>query len=160
MGMNDLLAEAMVEEYEEKGKKISFELARLVVQAETCDGSVKLMMHIPELSAEKIAAFLGVSLRFVEISMAQHGRVKKRKPESEVIVWEQIWEMRKRDDSESYWSKDRVERREKEFSIRISEQIEAVKIFLANPDYSVHKIADLVGISVSSVELIKGAHRI
>ena len=105
MGMNDFLAEAMVEEYEEKGKKISFELARLVVQAETCDSIVKLMMHTREFSAEKIAALLGVSLRFVEISMARHGRVKKRKPESEVTVWEQIWEMRKRDDSASYGAK-------------------------------------------------------
>lgn len=160
MGMDDLLAEAMVEEYEEKGKKISFELARLVVQAETNDSIVRSMMHAPEFSAEKIAAFLEVSLRFVQISVARYGSVKKGEPDGGAILWEQILEMKKRDDPKSDWSKDRQERWGKDFSIRISEQIEIVKVFLANPDYSVHKISDLVGISVSSVEKIKGIHRI
>jgi hypothetical protein len=52
--MFDLLAEAMVEEYEEEGKKISFELARLVVEAESNDGIIKLMLHDPKFSVENI----------------------------------------------------------------------------------------------------------
>jgi hypothetical protein len=155
MGMFDLLAEAMVEEYEEKGKKLSFELARLIVQVETNDGLIKVMLHDPEYSMESMAAFLDVSVRFVEISIARYKRRKKEELESDVTVWEQVFEMRKRDDPKSDWTQERQERSEKDFSIRISEQIEAVKIFLASPDYPVEKIAELVGISVSSIELIK-----
>ena len=62
MGMVDLLAESMVDEYEKKGKKLSFELARLVVQAETCDGIIKVMLHDPGYSVENIATFLSVSI--------------------------------------------------------------------------------------------------
>ena len=47
------LAEMMVKEYEQKGKRLSFELARLTVQAKTCDGMVRAMMRDPEMSAEK-----------------------------------------------------------------------------------------------------------
>lgn len=155
MGMFDLLAEAMVEEYEEEGKKISFELARLFVQAETNDGIIRVMLHDPNYTAENIAAFLGVSIRFVEISMTRYKCRKKEEPEKDVTVWEQVFEMRKQDDPKSDWVKDRQERREREFSLRISEQIEAIKIFLADPDYPLEKIAELVEVSVSSIELIK-----
>jgi hypothetical protein len=41
MDIVDQLAEMMVKEYEQKGKGLSFELARLTVQAKTCDGMVR-----------------------------------------------------------------------------------------------------------------------
>jgi hypothetical protein len=84
-----------------------------------------------------MATSLGISIRFVEISMARYKRKKEEEPEKDVTVWEQVFEMWKQGDPESDWTKDRQERREKEFSLSISEQIEAIKIFLANPEYPV-----------------------
>jgi hypothetical protein len=75
-------------EYEEESKKISFELARLVVQAESNDAIIKLMLRDPKFSVENIAAFLGVSVRFVEISIDWYMRRKKEEPESDVTIWE------------------------------------------------------------------------
>ena len=80
MDIVDQLAEMMVKEYEQKGKRLSFELARLTVQAKTCDGMVRAMLRDPEMSAEKMADFLNVSAWFVKVSISRYERGKRVDP--------------------------------------------------------------------------------
>jgi predicted XRE-type DNA-binding protein len=66
---------------------------------------------------------------------------------------EQIAKLRTKDSRKA--GKGHQEDVAKALRVRTKEQMEAVNIFLANTDYSDHKIADLVGVTVSFVEKVK-----
>jgi hypothetical protein len=155
MDIVDQLAEMKVKEYEQKGKELSFELARLTVQAETCDFAFMAIMDDPKMSVEKIADSLNLSVRFVKASISRHKSGRKAAPELGTVACEQILEMRKRGDPKRKWSDERREYYKKDSSLRISEQMKIAEIFVMGTNYSVDRIARLVGLPVSSVEEIK-----
>lgn len=104
----------------------------------------------------KMADFLNVSVRFVKVCISRYKSGKTADPEPDAVAWEQILEMRKRLDPQSKWGDERREYYEKDLSLRISEQIKIAEVFLTDTNYSVNKIARLIGLSVTSVEKLKG----
>jgi len=155
MDIVDQLAEMRVKEYEQRDKRLSFELARLTVQTETCDGMVWTLMHDPEMSAEKMADFLNVPVWFVETSIARYKNGKNVDSEPPSAAWGQILEMRKRDDPKSRWSDERRAYYEKDSTLRIWEQLKIAETFLTDTNHSTNRIADLTGLRVSDVEKLK-----
>jgi hypothetical protein len=151
MGINDYLAEELVGEFAEGGKKISFELARLTVMVRTYDGLIRDFLIVNnKMLAEEISGMMGVSVRFAEITMARYGYGKMK--EHPADLQEQIAEMRAMDARENEGKEIDLVRYVVEKVLRCEEQINAVDVFLTNTDYSIDKIADLVGVSVSFVE--------
>ncbi len=151
MGINDYLAEELVVELAESGKKMSFELARLMVMVRTYDGLTRDFLRVNnKMLAEEISGMLGVSVRFVEITMARYGYGEMK--EHPAGFQEQIAEMRAMEAVEGGGKKIDLVRYVAERVLRCEEQINAVDIFLTNTDYSIDKIAELVGVSVSFVE--------
>jgi hypothetical protein len=75
MGIVEQLAQIRVEEFAQEGIEISLDFARLIVKLETYDSIIRLfLLSDPEISVEKIASFLGVSVRFVKISIERYNR--------------------------------------------------------------------------------------
>jgi len=156
MNILEMLADERVREYYKKGKVVSFELARLAVQAETFDRTIGLLVLPPEnYPIEDLADLLRVSVRFVEISFARYTFRKGNDVDSDVELWEQIMEMRKEDDPESEWSEERLEHYKKEISLRLSEMTKLAKMFLAKTNYTDKRIADLVGLSGTFIHRLR-----
>lgn len=154
MGINEYLTEELIAEYAAEGKKISYELAWLVVMGRMYDGFARDCRKVyPTMSAETIAAKLDVSVRFVEVTLARYGMSEMEEPPSG--FWEQIAEMRK------IWAliggDQQVDFRRyiEEEDMRIREKIGAVDVFLIYTDFSDDKIAEVVDVSVCFVEEIK-----
>jgi hypothetical protein len=69
-------ARLKVEEYARKGEKMCFDDAKLLVRWEMYDSAIRVLIDDTEMTAEKIASCLGVSVRFVQISINRYAQEK------------------------------------------------------------------------------------
>ena len=151
MGIDHELAKAKLEEFAERGKRITYKLAWYITKAESLDSLIWLMLKA-EWSKEEIIAFWDISDRFFEISMKRHSG--EGPDEGKAGVLEQIAEVRAKKFKDPDLGKNK-ELFEKDSDLRLKEKLTAVEIFLEETQYSPERIAELVGVSVSFVKNIR-----
>ena len=149
MGIQDQLAKIKVEEFAERGKRISFKLAWYIAEAQTKDELVWLLTK-GNWARKDITSFLGISERFLEISLKRLN--DEEEGTGKVGILEQIAEVRAKELKDAIMMQDK-ELFEKEWYLRNEEKLTSVKVFLQETDYSDERIAELVGVSVSMVKM-------
>jgi len=149
MGIQDQLAEIKVKEFAARGKCLSFKLAWYIAEAETKDGLIDIMMR-GKWAREEITGLLGISDRFLELSLKRHNGQEDGKGGAGLL--EQLAEVRAKELKAPTMKQDK-ELFEKEWYLRYEEKVIAVKVFLEETDYSNEQIAELVGVTVSQVKM-------
>lgn len=154
MNTKEFLTEELLEEYAGRGEKISYELAWYVALVRLHDHMIVLLRAEPADDAAGIAAKLGVSERYVQLTVGRQfdeDRVEGL-PRGRAALLEQVAELRTREPrGETDIEKD-PERYAREWRLRQKEEFEAVDVLLNAGCYTVPRIADLVGVTTSFVE--------
>lgn len=99
---------------------------------------------------EEITGLLGISDRFLELSLKRHNGQEDGKGGAGLL--EQLAEVRAKELKAPTMKQDE-ELFEKEWYLRYEEKVIAVKVFLKETDYSNERIAELVGVTVSQVKM-------
>ncbi len=155
MNTNEHLTEELLEEYAERGKKISYELAWYVARVRFYDDMLIWLRPDPEATAVCVATF-GLSERFIQLTYARHdGETATGLPRGRAALLEQVAELRLREPRERKDIEKDLERYAREWKLRQIEEFDAVDVLLDAGLYTVARIAELVGVTISFVEEVR-----
>jgi hypothetical protein len=162
MNTNEFLTEQLLEEYAERGKKMSYELAWFVARVRLYDETLMWFRDDPETTSRCMATF-GLSERFVQLTYARYGGERPAgAPRGPAALLEQVAELKIKEPRTSKDIEKDPERYARERRLRQAEEFEAVNVLLDAGCYMVARIAELVGVTVSYVEEVKetrGGHQ-
>ena len=150
------MTEELLEEYAERGEKISYEFAWYVALVRLYYYMIMVLSTEPA-DPVGIAAKLGVSERFGQLT---YGRQNYREgaaglPRGRAALLEQVAELRTREPREREDIEKDLERHTREWNLRRKEEFEAVEVLLDAGFYTIARIAELVGVTISFVEELR-----
>jgi hypothetical protein len=153
MNTKEYLTEELLEEYAERGEKISYEFAWYVALVRLYDDMILLLKTDPADVAGS-AAKLGVSARYVQLTYGRYdeGERVMGLPYGRAALLEQVAELRMREPREIKDIEKDSERYERERHLRQKEEFESVEVLLDAGYYTTAEIAEIVGVALSYVE--------